>query len=200
MSQQLINVSTPGDGLGDTLRNSQVKANSNFTELYNQKVDKVVGQGLSDTNFTQVEKDKLASLDPAFQEPTDWDETNPLSPKYLENKPINTSDFNNDGESGTPFIIDVVAAGHYVREAGAWVLLSDATVVLPFDENVTVDNTQVFTLPPGRKPVSVHLNGAFQFPLTVNNSSRPDTWTQSGDDITLLYPTVSGDYICIIHQ
>lgn len=200
MSQQHIDYSFPNDGLGDTLRESWVKQESNNTELYNQKVDKVVGQGLSDTNFTQVEKDKLASLDPAFQEPTDWDETNPSSPKYLENKPENTSDFNNDGESGTPFIVDVVAAGQYVREAGAWVLLSDATAVLPFDENITVDNTQVFTLPPGRKPISVHLNGAPQFPLTANNASRPDTWTQLADDITLLFPTVSGDYVCIIHQ
>lgn len=36
MSQQIINVgSAPNDGTGDLLRNSQIKANANFTELYN---------------------------------------------------------------------------------------------------------------------------------------------------------------------
>ena len=39
MSQQLINVgSLANDGTGDTLRNSQIKSNANFTELYNIKV------------------------------------------------------------------------------------------------------------------------------------------------------------------
>lgn len=36
MAQEIINVgSTPNDGTGDLLRNSQIKANANFTELYN---------------------------------------------------------------------------------------------------------------------------------------------------------------------
>ena len=34
MTKQIINVSTPNDGLGDTLRDAFVKTNSNFTELY----------------------------------------------------------------------------------------------------------------------------------------------------------------------
>ena len=45
MAQQITNVgSAPNDGTGDTLRNSQIKANANFTELYNavdSKLDKV---------------------------------------------------------------------------------------------------------------------------------------------------------------
>lgn len=36
MAQQIINVGvTPNDGNGDTLRNSFIKSNDNFTELYN---------------------------------------------------------------------------------------------------------------------------------------------------------------------
>ena len=35
-----INVSTPNDGLGDSLRNSQIKANNNFFELNDKKVEK----------------------------------------------------------------------------------------------------------------------------------------------------------------
>lgn len=34
MSQQTINVSTPNSGAGDSLRDSMVKINANFTELY----------------------------------------------------------------------------------------------------------------------------------------------------------------------
>ena len=45
MAQQIINVgSAPNDGTGDVLRNSQIKANANFIELYNAvdlKLDKV---------------------------------------------------------------------------------------------------------------------------------------------------------------
>ena len=45
MAQQIINVgSAPNDGTGDVLRNSQIKANANFTELYSAvdlKLDKV---------------------------------------------------------------------------------------------------------------------------------------------------------------
>lgn len=47
MSQQIINVgSSANDGTGDPLRVSQQKANSNFTELYNNKQD-----SLTDDNF-----------------------------------------------------------------------------------------------------------------------------------------------------
>lgn len=63
MGKQTINVSSPNDGLGDSLRASQVKANSNFTELYNNKVDKVGGKGLSDNNFTLADKVKLDLID-----------------------------------------------------------------------------------------------------------------------------------------
>ena len=50
MAQQIINVgSSPNDGTGDVLRNSQIKANANFTELYNAvdlKLDKVSTTGV----------------------------------------------------------------------------------------------------------------------------------------------------------
>ena len=52
MSKITINTSFPNDGLGDTLRDAFNSANDNFTELYNNKVDKVTGQGLSDNNLT----------------------------------------------------------------------------------------------------------------------------------------------------
>lgn len=43
MSQQIINVgSAPNDGTGDVLRESQIKANANFTELYNALLGEVL--------------------------------------------------------------------------------------------------------------------------------------------------------------
>lgn len=59
MAQQIINVgSAPNDGTGDVLRNSQIKANANFTELYNAvdlKLDKVT--------TTDVEKVYIKNAD-----------------------------------------------------------------------------------------------------------------------------------------
>ena len=59
MAQQIINVgSAPNDGTGDVLRNSQIKANANFTELYNDvdlKLDKVT--------TTDVEKVYIKNAD-----------------------------------------------------------------------------------------------------------------------------------------
>ena len=56
MSQQIINVgSAPNDGTGDLLRNSQIKANANFTELYATKVESVV----AGTNVTVDNTDPL---------------------------------------------------------------------------------------------------------------------------------------------
>ena len=74
MAQQHINYSTPNSGNGDTLRTSQVKAESNFNELYANKVDKISGKGLSDTNYTQAEKDKLAGLTEGGQAQSDWNQ------------------------------------------------------------------------------------------------------------------------------
>ena len=39
MSKQTINISTPNDGLGDTLRDGMDKVNDNFTELYATAVE-----------------------------------------------------------------------------------------------------------------------------------------------------------------
>src|SRR3990172_5846222 len=96
MAQQNINYSLPNDGLGDTLRTSQVKAQSNFTELYANKVDKSGTKVLSDTNFTQLEKDKLAGLETGGQLQSNWTEGNVLSKAYILNKPTNVSQFFNN--------------------------------------------------------------------------------------------------------
>lgn len=109
MAQQHINYSTPNDGLGDTLRTSQVKAESNFNELYANKVDKVTGKSLTDVNFSQVDKNKLDSLDPNAGVQDDWLQGDNLEPDYIKNKPTNLSDFFND----LPQYLNAVGTFHY---------------------------------------------------------------------------------------
>jgi hypothetical protein len=89
MSQQIINISTPDDGLGDVLRNGFDKTNQNFTELYNGKVDKITGQGLSENNFTDSDKSKLDGIESGAEVnvQADWGETDPLSDSFIQNKP-----------------------------------------------------------------------------------------------------------------
>lgn len=89
MSQQIINISNPDDGLGDALRNGFDKSNQNFTELYNSKVDKVTGKGLSENDFTNSDKAKLNGIEAGAQVnvQADWGETDPVSDSFIQNKP-----------------------------------------------------------------------------------------------------------------
>jgi hypothetical protein len=89
MSQEIINISSPDDGLGDVLRNGFNKTNQNFTELYNNKVDKVAGKGLSENDFTDADKSKLDGIEAGAQVniQSDFGETDPLEPSFILNKP-----------------------------------------------------------------------------------------------------------------
>lgn len=51
--------------LGELVKTAWQKVNANFTELYNlmaNKVDKVAGKGLSENDYTTIEKTKLAGI------------------------------------------------------------------------------------------------------------------------------------------
>ncbi|MEN2402300.1 hypothetical protein GKZ90_0021100 [Flavobacterium sp. MC2016-06] len=89
MAQKIINVSTPNDNQGDELRNANIKSNDNFTELYQTKVDKVGGKGLSANDYTTADKDKLAGI-PADAEKnvqSDWLVNDTNSDAFIKNKP-----------------------------------------------------------------------------------------------------------------
>lgn len=194
MAQQHIDYSTPNDGLGDTLRTSQVKAESNFNELYANKVDKVAGKELSDVNFSQADKDKLDSLDPSAGAQSDWDQGDNLQPDYIKNKPTNVSEWINDAE----YITDVGSVGLFARSNGQWV---DATVKI-FDgiTGVTSGFTasqNVYTLPAGSRCLRVYMNGALQYKTTANNTSLTNRWSQTGDNVTLTKSSVNNNYILI---
>lgn len=194
MAQQIINVSTPNDGNGDKLRVSQVKANSNFTELYNNKVDKVAGKGLSDTNFTQAEKDKLAGLATGGQQQSDWDEGNDLLASYIKNKPTNVSTFFNDAG----YIPDVGTVAIFARSNGQWVNIEPKI----FD-GITgttagfIAGQTVYALPAGSRCLRVYINGALQYKTTANNASLTNRWSQNGNDVTLTKASLNNNYILI---
>ena len=84
-----INVSSPNDGLGDSLRDSQIKANNNFAELNDKKVEKIAGKDLSKNDFTDDLKTKLDSLEfgSGVQIQADWIQTDNLALDYIKNKP-----------------------------------------------------------------------------------------------------------------
>ena len=87
--QENIDYSSPNDGLGDKLRNAFIKVQNNFTELYNGKVDKISGKGLSKNDFTDLDKAKLDGIEAGAQVnvQSDWGETDPLSDSFILNKP-----------------------------------------------------------------------------------------------------------------
>ena len=184
MAQQHINYSTPNDGLGDTLRTSQVKSESNFNELYANKVDKVTGKGLSDTNFTQAEKDKLAGLVEGGQLQSDFTQGDNTKKDYIKNKPENTSYFNNDGDGVTAFVTDVDVVGLFVRSSGGWINLED--VLFPKIQ-FTADGTQTtFDLTTSVLAKAVFWNGAI-----LDDSD----WSQTLNILTLTFTPAIGDKI-----
>ena len=123
MAQQKINYSQPNDNLGDTLRSMAKKSDDNFDELYANKVDKVLGKGLSDTNFSAIDKAKLDSLNVNQNPQANFTQGNALQPDFIKNKPTKLSQFDNDLD----FVQDVTQAGIYGRQADNWVLLSNGS-------------------------------------------------------------------------
>ena len=180
MAQQHINYSTPNSGNGDTLRTSQVKAESNFNELYANKVDKISGKGLSDTNYTQAEKDKLAGLTEGGQAQSDWNQGDNLEPDFIKNKPENVSEFFNDSE----YVEDVGVVGLFVRSNGTWENLE--TALFPKIQ-FTADGVQTtFNLGTLALAKAVFWNGAL---LDDGDFSQTD------NILTLTFTPVIGDKI-----
>lgn len=195
MAQQHINYGTPNDGTGDTLRASQVKAESNFNELYANKVDKITGKGLSDTNFTQAEKDKLAGLVEGGQIQSDWAQGDNLQTDYIKNKPTNVSEWFNDAG----YIQDVAEVGSFVRSNSEWIPLS--TVQLqPFFFPILAAQNQNFEIPEGKVCVFAYINQAIQFPADASNATKNYTFTQSGNIVTLKTTTIIGNLITLFIQ
>ncbi len=91
MAQKIINTSTPNDGLGEPLRDSFNDTNDNFTELYNNKVDKVSGKGLSTNDYSNADETKLQGIESGAEVnvQANWTQTNNSADDYIKNKPTN---------------------------------------------------------------------------------------------------------------
>lgn len=113
MSQQIINISTPDDRLGDVLRNGFNKTNQNFTELYNGKVDKILSKGLSENDFTDADKTKLDGIEAGAEVnvQADFAETDPTSDSFILNKPpslyasVGHFHYNDSATHTTPLVV-----------------------------------------------------------------------------------------------
>lgn len=195
MAQQHINYSFPNDGLGDALRIFAIKQESNNTELYSNKVDKITGKGLSDTNFTQAEKDKLAGLVEGGQIQSDWTQGDNLQTDYIKNKPTNVSEWFND----VGYIQDVAEVGSFVRSNSEWIPLS--TVQLqPFFFPILSAPNQNFEIPEGKICVFGFINQAIQLPADTSNASKNFTFTQTDNIVTLKTTTIVGNLITLFIQ
>lgn len=139
MSQQKINYSQPNDNLGDTLRNAFVKTDANFDELYQNKVDKITGKGLSDVNFSQADKTKLDAIDASAKVQSDFNQNDNLQPDFIKNKPTLLSEFDNDLE----FIEDVQTGGQYVRESGQWVAIDTNQLLSRAEITITGNDVEI---------------------------------------------------------
>lgn len=89
MGQIIHNISNPNDGLGEALRSAFDDQNTMNSELYNGKVDKVTGKGLTDVNFSSADKAKLDSIDLAAQVnvQSDWLQEDDTKDDYIKNRP-----------------------------------------------------------------------------------------------------------------
>lgn len=194
MAQQHINRSSPNDGLGDTLYNQAGKIEDNFTELYGNKVDKVNGKGLSDTNYTQAEKDKLAGLVTGGQVQSDMTEEDNTKPSYIKNKFTKTSDFTNDGDGTEVFVTDVGEVGTFARSAGGWVAIPGN---ISLQSIRFAGSGQNYTLPETAIAFKAWINDGVQHKEQAGFESDLNTFTQLGDVVTFKKTITAGQRIII---
>jgi lysophospholipase L1-like esterase len=91
MAQINHNISAPNDGLGDELRTAFDNQNAMNTELYEAKVDKVNGKGLSANDYTNVDKAKVDAIVVGAEVniQSDWVQEDDTKKDYIKNKPTN---------------------------------------------------------------------------------------------------------------
>ena len=83
------NISAPNDGLGDQLRSAFGNQNAMNTELYEYKLDKVSGKGLSTNDYSNIEKTKLEGIAAGAEVnvQSDWEQNDTTADDYIKNKP-----------------------------------------------------------------------------------------------------------------
>jgi len=164
MAQINHNVSLPNDGLGDELRTAFQNQESMNTELYATKVDKVTGKGLTENEFTNAEKAKLAALAAGAEVnvQSDWEQGDNTADDYIKNKPAE--------------MFSSVGSFHYVDLATQTTPL---TVVINVEKKITNDTadttTNVLNAPYGISTM-----------WDVANNQLDFTQTAVGDLVTII--------------
>ena len=156
---QTINVSTPNDGLGDTLRDSQVKTNANNAELNSKKVEVVAGKGLSSNDYTTTEKTKLTGVAAGAEVnvQANWNQADNTQDDYIIGKPtINDH-----------LYLDQIITVDNTQDFTLPVLLSVCLMVLVNGQEVyktTANNTSLVN-----RWSQTGLNVTLTFPTKINN-------------------------------
>lgn len=92
--------------------------------LLNDKVDKVVGKGLSTNDFTNADQTKLASIAEGAEVnvQADWSESDTTADDYIKNKPttFTGTDGTNAGASGFVPAPEVTDVNKYLKSDGTW--------------------------------------------------------------------------------
>lgn len=90
MAQIIHDIDVPNSGLGDQLRTAFDNQNTMNAELYGSKVDKVMGKGLSENDYTDADKALVDGINPDAEEnvQSDWNELDPASDSFILGKPI----------------------------------------------------------------------------------------------------------------
>jgi len=114
MAQTNFNVGAiANDGTGDALRDAFIAQQAMNTDLYTNKVDKVVGKGLSENDFTTILKDKLDNLNANAEEniQADWLQDDDTQDDYIKNKPdqlfasVGHFHYNDSATHTTPLVV-----------------------------------------------------------------------------------------------
>jgi len=90
MAQILHDIDIADSGLGDQLRTAFDNQNTMNTELFETKVDKVAGKGLSENDYTDIDKALVDGINPNAEQnvQSDWNELDPTSDAFILGKPI----------------------------------------------------------------------------------------------------------------
>ncbi len=166
MSYTPINYSTPNDGLGDAIRDAFIKVDTMLQELYNSKVDKIGGKGLSTNDYTDDEQTKLAGIAAGAEVNVQAD---------LAQEDESADDFVKNKDS----VLSVLTSIDFGR------------LVAP-----QID----FTIPVGKTAVWLEVNFTSYYPLTANNASEFNTFSQTDNIVSLTNTAETNEYVIIFYK
>lgn len=209
MALHVHNISLPNDGLGDPLRAAFDAQNEMNAELYEIKVDKIPGKGLSSNDFTNDLKTKLENLDENAEQniQADWSQTDSLADDFIKNKPDqsefgvqNLTSVLNYGDREIKFInADEVEDNIYIFEESDKkrhiILIGDTNLVLKYISGTLLDAAVL--------KVSNFNNGKTTYDLTgieLLNDGVPDFLPR--ESTVYIKKTVfeSNEYVFLTHQ